>query len=462
MSSSSLSSHGARSALAANGATSGSADEVWTRRRFLKAVGLGLGAAGSGLTLDVLFGNGGAREALAGPPLGANEGVVVLLTHYGGNDGLNTVVPFTNDLYYRQRGSLAVQPGAVLALDNVHGLHSALPTLHGLWTSGRLAVVHGVGYPNPDLSHFVSMAIWMKGSAIGGPPTNGWVGRWLDGVPADMADLAAVTIDSSVSVRMQGRQRRGIGVSPWGDLFGAGTTAPDTRLYAGIEAMVGTSGRGALHDAFASAMATQLRVARQVAPALEPDPTGDDLVRRMTIAARLINADVGVRFLDVPQDGFDHHDNQPSRHPTLLGEFDEAISVFFATLDPALRSRVIIVTASEFGRTPYANLSSGTDHGTANVQFVIGEQVRGGHYGEPPSLALENQWGRLLHTVDFRSVFATVLDQWMYADSGEILEGRFESLGFLRAGPGHSTRPPLPLNGAGDSVGLQRAVRLGR
>lgn len=434
--------------------------EGWTRRSFLRALGMGGTAALLGGGLHELLAGGAVRDAFAGPALGSNEGVLLLLTHYGGNDGLNTVVPYTNNRYFSQRGQLAIPANQVLPLDGVHGLHPNLPYLKSLWDVGNVALVHGVGYPNPDLSHFTSMATWMRGSLTPGVPSNGWIGRWLDTVSPELAEMGAATIDSSVPLHMVGRTRRGLGISPYGDLFGADTEPEQLRMYQALMAMNAPAGRGAWHDMYTASLASHLRMAAQLGPALSGVPDGSELVRKMTIAARVINADVGLRVLDVPHGGYDTHDNQPGRHGDLLAEFDAALQAFFATLEPRFRNRVAIVTLSEFGRTPYANESSGTDHGTANVQMVIGDLVHGGHYGTPPSLAVNDQWERLVFTLDFRSLLGSVMEEWMAADAPTIMEGNgFERLGLFGGAPGATV---TAVNQPADADGLRPAQRLRR
>ncbi len=415
----------------------------WTRRRFLQAVGMGVvgGMAVGSFASDVLGFD--PREVWAATPIGFNEGVLVNIVFYGGNDGLNTVVPYTNGIYYDKRPGVAIQPGSVLPLDGTFGLHPNLPYLKALWDAGWLGIVHGVGYPNPDLSHFTSMAVWMNGSLAGGPATSGWAGRWLDGQPAASAELAAATIGYSVPLHLQGVARRGLGIPQDGGLFGASTNAHDQLLYSGMKNYSAASGgRGQWHDAFASVLKTQLNVATDVAPVFATTPGGSEFVRKMTVAARLINANLGFRILDLGLDGFDNHDGEPPDHGARMADFDAGLSAFYATLAPYWRNRVTIATMSEFGRTVDSNDSQGTDHGTANVQFVIGQQIRGGHYGAAPSLALPNRWDRLAHTVDFRSTLGTLLDGWLGAGSAAVLNGPYENLGFFLAGPGDP--PPNP------------------
>jgi uncharacterized protein (DUF1501 family) len=420
----------------------------WTRRKFLQAVGGGVlgGAALDAFGDQLGFGRLGfdASHAFAvASPVAAREGIVVNIVLYGGNDGLNTVIPYTNSTYYGIRGpsngNVAIPAGQVLPLDGTFGLHPSLTYTKRLWDAGQLAIVHGVGYPNPDLSHFTSMAIWMNARFGGGAPSTGWIGRWLDGQPAVDADLRAATIGSSVPLHLLGAVRRAVAVpADGGNMFGTGTDPADTRMFNGLRALSASSaGRGQWHDMYAGVLKTQLQLAVDVAPIYSPAPSGEDFAKKMTVAARLINANLGFRVLDLGLDSFDNHDNEPLKHAALLTQLDTGLSAFFATLDPGFYNRVTIVTMSEFGRTPYSNESAGTDHGTANVQFVIGPNVKGGHYGQPASFAtITNQWARFNMTTDFRSVLGTVIDGWMGGGGSTILNGAFENLGFFRTGPG--------------------------
>ena len=421
----------------------------WTRRGFLQAVGMG---AFAGVTFngfaDVLGFE--VPDAWAATPIGPTEGVLVNIVLFGGNDGLNTVVPFTNGLYYDRRGAIAIQPSAVLALDGTFGLHPNLAYLKELWDLGWVGIVHGVGYPTPDLSHFTSMATWMNGRFGGGAPTSGWAGRWLDGQPSATAEMAVATIGWSVPLHLQGVSRRGLGIPPNGDLFGAGTASYEQRLYGGLKNYSSASaGRGQWHDMYATVLKTQLTVATEVSPIFAPSPTGAEFVRKMTVAARLINANLGFRIVDLGLDSFDTHDGQPGDQADLLADLNAGLAAFYGTLDPYWRNRVTLQTMSEFGRTVYGNESQGTDHGTASVQFVIGQLVKGGHYGSAPSLALPNPWDRLPHTVDFRNVFGSVIDGWLGGGASTILNGSFENLNFFHGSPGS----PAPSTGLPSIVG---------
>ena len=312
----------------------------------------------------------------------------------------------------------------MLPIDSTIGLAPQLPYLKGLYDQGRVAIVRGVGTNPPDLSHFSSMASVMAGRFGGGAPTSGWLGRWLDGQPAS-ANLAVVTTDTSVPLHLVGATRKAAGVSVKGAMFGTAATDADRRMYTVMRSMSRSSaGRGALHDAFAASVRAQLDVAAEVAPVFAtPIPDGGELVGKMTAAARLINANIGVRVVDVGRGDFDTHHNQPYRLNVLLTELDAALAAFYATLSPELASKVVITTMSEFGRTLEANGSSGTDHGSAASHFVIGHRVKGGLHGTMPSFTSLDRTGRLISSVDFRSIYGTVLDGWLGGGGADVLGG---------------------------------------
>ncbi|MEY4174038.1 MAG: hypothetical protein RI900_1203, partial [Actinomycetota bacterium] len=433
------------------------------RRRFLQLLGLGVGAGAALGGLDGLLPGGALGDLAAGgeawaAPVGANDGIVVLVGMFGGSDGLNTVVPFDNADYLAQHGALALAAGQLLPLGAHVGLHPSLPFVKSLYDRGDVAVVQGVGYPDPDLSHFSSMATWMHGRSGSGAPTSGWLGRWMDGLPSrDL--LRAATVGGGVPLHLVGEQTRGIAVPPWGMGFGGESSAEAQRGYAAVRRFsAAASGRGAWHDSVAAAMRDVIDVGQQVGPVFRRDLPGDDLVRKMTVAARLVNADLGLRVIDTGFDGFDTHSGQPTRLAALLTEFDDALRAFFTTLDDRFRSRVTVMTYSEFGRTSWANDSAGTDHGTANNHFVIGAGVKGGLYGAQPSLAGVQRWDRVGFHVDFRSLYATVLDGWMGGGSSTVLGATYPNLGLFDTLPGAgAVTGAVPATVLGDWVGINPA-----
>jgi uncharacterized protein (DUF1501 family) len=419
-----------------------------SRRRFLQLVGIG---AGVGVALDAVerslprwMSPGSVGEALAATPLGGPDDVLVVVGMHGGNDGMNMVVPYADPVYATYRGGVAVPANSVLALDGNVGLHPNLAYLKSLWDSGTLAVVQGLGYPNPDLSHFNSMAVWMSGRA-GAPPSTGWLGRWLDLAGSAAGQFGVVTVGSSLPLHLIGASRRGISIPEDGFGFGgvqgdAARQAQDARLYAGVTAFSSTSaGRGTWHDAIAAVERAQIDVAHQVSPAFQGTLPPERLASKLTVAARLINAGIGIRVLDVPHlSDFDHHSGEPAEHADRMAELDAGLAAFFAALDPGKVGKVTVMTFSEFGRTPWANDSAGTDHGTAAPHLVLGARVKGGIYGDHPPLVtaggqLLARWERLEHTVDYRSYYATMLDGVLGGGADTVLGGSFDRLDLFRA-----------------------------
>ncbi|HAP76717.1 MAG TPA: hypothetical protein DCR14_11595 [Acidimicrobiaceae bacterium] len=429
------------------------------RRRFLQLMGYGVGAGalagGLGEVVAPELLGDRLREAYAATPIGANDGIIVLVGFDGGIDGLNTVVPYTNGQYYTQHGSLAIPANQVLALNGTVGLHPSLSYLKTLYDRGEVAVVQGVGYPNPDLSHFTSMALWMYGKAGSAMPNSGWVGRWLDGLGG--ADIfRACTVGGSLPLTMVGENTRGIAIPPWGVGFGGDTGEHDLLMYEAMKDFsAAPSGRGQWHDTVATTLSGVIDVGQEVAPVFDRDIDADGLVQRMTVAARLINADLGLRVIDTAYGGFDTHSSQPQLFSELLGEFDAGLRAFFTALDDRFRSRVTIMTYSEFGRTSWSNDSDGTDHGTSANHFIIGSAVQGGLYGQQPSLAGLDRWDRMPFHVDFRSMYATVLDNWMGGGSSTVLGGSFPNLGFFKQAPGVGVASgSVPASALGDFVGV--------
>lgn len=414
------------------------------RRRFLQMMGYGVGAGalmgGLGETIGADLLPGRLREAFATTPVGDHEGILVLLGQVGGSDGLNVVVPYTNSLYYQQHGGIAIPAGVVLPLSEQVGLHPNLPYLKSLYDAGQVAVMQGVGYQNPDLSHFTSMALWMYGKAGNGAPNTGWVGRWLDGLNGD-DPFRAATVGQSLPLHLIGANKRGIAIPQWGVGFGGDPNDNAHRqqqwMYAGMRNFASASaGRGPWQDSIATTVKGVIDVGQQVAPVFATALPDNAFVKKLTVVARLINADLGMRVIDTGQDGFDNHSSEPVELAEKMVDFDAALQAFFTTLLPQFRSRVTIMTYSEFGRTSWSNDSSGTDHGTTNNHFIIGPSVRGGLYGAQPSLAGLGRWDRMVSSVDFRSLYATVLDRWLGGGASTVLGANYEQFDVFRSPPG--------------------------
>lgn len=440
------------------------ADPAWTspgaagmsRRGFLEGA---LALAGAGIALPSWL-----ADEVGAAPLGPDDGILVVILLGGGNDGLNTVIPIDDGRYRDLRRGLAVADTAALRIGSGMALHPSLKHLHSEFRAGRLAIVQGAGTVEPDLSHFTSMATWMAGGPVKGVPT-GWLGRWLDGRPADHLD--GVVVDDQVPMHFVGSRNRGSAVPANLDgIFGTKPSSPGWHvLHEASRRFASTpTGLGALADLTASTQRTAIDFGRQVAPLYANGLPSGGLARRLGVAARIINAGFGTRVIGVSLGSFDHHANQGWQHEAKLRELDEGIQTFFATLDSRWAARTTVATFSEFGRRPEANGSSGTDHGTASVMFLAGAAVNGGLHGQQPSLSDLDRHGNLKVNVDFRSVYATVLDRWLGADSGQILGGRFETLPLFRATPSGAPGSGLPatavlprLAGA-DRVGTAVAV----
>jgi hypothetical protein len=258
---------------------------------------------------------------------------------------------------------------------------------------------------------------------------------------------------------MIGSKTRGISVPEWGGGFGSGGRDSDKFMFTALRSLAAApSGRGPWNDAVASTVRGMIDVGQTVGPMFERPLPDDSLEKKMTVAARLINADIGLRVLDTGFDGFDTHSGQPQDLADLMAQFDRSLKAFFTALDDRFRSRVTIMTYSEFGRTSYSNDSAGTDHGTVNNHFVIGQGVKGGLYGHQPSLAGLDRWDRMVHHVDFRSMYASVLDGWMGGGSSTVLGATYPNLGLFAHGPGAGVASGVvPPTVVGDYVSLATA-----
>ncbi|MCL7459059.1 DUF1501 domain-containing protein [Micromonospora echinofusca] len=406
--------------------------DALTRRRFLLASGV---VGGSAIAAGV--GGLGLAELLrTASDASASEDhrkarKLVVVTLYGGNDGLNTVVPYADPAYYAARPELAYEPDRVLRIDDSLGFNPVMKGLSRLWSGQRLAVVLGAGYPKPDRSHFRSMDIWQTASPSG-PATSGWIGRWLDGIKA--APEAAVSFEPMLPPLLVGETRTGACVSIGGLKLPPGVTTD----------MIGVLGRrepdeSEMQARAADAYANLIKIdqlirdaegvdARADVPA-EPDiaATGTGganiLSEQLSRVAQCVEAGVPTRVYSVSLGGFDTHAAERPGHELLLRQLDQALTSFAGRLaQTEAGQRVSVVVYSEFGRRVRANASDGTDHGTAGPVFVLGPQVAGGLYGEQPSLT-DLDDGDLKATTDFRDVFGTLLASVLDADPARYLGG---------------------------------------
>ena len=391
------------------------------RRRFLIA-GAGVGAAGL-LSGAVAVSWPDLLRAAQDRPLPADAGVLVIVTLYGGNDGINTLIPYADNAYHDARPELAYAPGDVLQLDQQLGLNPAMKGLAQLWNQRQLAIVRGVGYPQPDHSHFRSMDIWQTASPAEPVPT-GWIGRWLDATGDD--PLRAVNIGPVLPPLAVGAKRTAAALSTAGapgkaQKFDTITTA------LGNDDPNDTPAMAAVCKAYVAAHTTNTAFA-SVKPSTEEH---NSLATQLGMVAGAVQARVPTRAYTVQLGGFDTHANERETQQRLLQTFDEAVTGFLQQMagDPYGRN-VVLMAYSEFGRRVAANASEGTDHGTASPVFVAGPPVKGGFYGEEPSLANLDH-GDLKFTTDFRDIYYELLSRTIGTDPAPSVGTGRTSLGFL-------------------------------
>ena len=401
-----------------------------SRRQFLISSGVvggvALAAGATGISMHDV------TKAGKQTPLAVGTKIIVLVTMYGGNDGLNTVIPYTDAAYYAGRPELAYAQADVLPLADDLGLNASMVGFKKLYDAGRLAVVRGVGYPNPDRSHFRSMSIWQTGSPDS-PQVTGWLGRWLDANGAD--PLLAINVGPVLPPMLAGQKCAGAALPSAG-----GVALPDGRYGSGLRALDAVSGESAeLIQRVAQSGTDLFRVAATFGPALAVSdtttpvtPAGNVLAGQLDVVARCIAANAPTRVYSVQLGGFDTHADEKGRQSALLGQLDAAVSGFLTNVGAGSHgSDVVVALYSEFGRRVAANGSQGTDHGTASNVFVAGVGVKGGMYGDQPSLT-DLTMDDLKYNVDFRSVYATLLEGALGADAGQVLgSGTFPRLAFL-------------------------------
>ncbi|MEY2481087.1 MAG: hypothetical protein QOI04_2014 [Verrucomicrobiota bacterium] len=429
-----------------------------TRRQFLRTSMLGAAAS---WTLPVFLEKTFfALDAMAADALTQKDGtILVVLQMAGGNDGLNMVVPFADDAYHRARPRLALPADKVLKIDNYAGLNGKLTGFKSLFDEGHLAIVQGVGYPNPNRSHFRSTEIWQTASDADRNEAEGWLGRYFDSCCAGADPTVGVAIGGEMPQAFAAKTPTGVSFSrPEQFRFrssepaqgkmsseeffyrqlnqGAGedeSEAPATD-GASIGAIAGKtkSDLSAVDFLQRTALDAQLSSDKILAIARKykstvPYPNGQ-LASSLNMIARMIAGGLPTRVYYASQGGFDTHAGQMNAHERLMGELNDAIAAFVADLKQQGNfERVLLLTFSEFGRRVQENANGGTDHGAAAPMFVLGGKVKPGLFGKYPSLT-ELDHGDLKFNTDFRSVYGTVLDQWLKAPSEKVLGRKFPAL----------------------------------
>jgi uncharacterized protein (DUF1501 family) len=407
-----------------------------TRREFLKHFGtaslVSLGAMPPGFL----------ARAAAATEAAKDERILVLVQMAGGNDGLNTVVPFSREEYYKVRPGIAIDRGAVLKLNDELGLHPAMTGFKKMFDEGWLNIVQGVGYPNPDRSHFRSMDIWQSAKPEKDDVSSGWLGRALDstveqhvgkvpGLALGTDKLPLSLVASKINVPTV-RDVKGYQLQ-----LGPGS---ESMRKAHRQALDRIASRAAPTGSDLDFLRRTARTAwssaeklKQISASYQPTTPypGNTLGQKLRTVAEIISGDLGTRMFFVNLDGFDTHSQQANAHQALLAELSSAISAFIGDLKGhGLADRVLVATFSEFGRRVAENGSLGTDHGAASQMFIVSPKCKGGIFGEHPSLTDLDDGDLKFHT-DFRSVYATLLDRWLNIPSQPVLGGAFRPVEFV-------------------------------
>ncbi len=396
-----------------------------SRRDFIKSAALfsALGVAPQFLTRTVE----GAAQAIGGFK---DDRVLVVVQLGGGNDGLNTLVPYGDDNYHRSRPRIGLKKEGIVPIDDHVGLNAHMTELMRLYDSGNLAIVQGVGYPNPDRSHFRSMEIWHTASDSEEFLGAGWIGRYFDhNCSGSARPQAGVAIGKERPQAFDGD--RGFGVAfedpnRFGWEPGAGADTKETFARVNRPAGNGEHTLDFLRHVTSSAILSSEEVGRAADSAgIQIPRRGRQPLHELDVVAGLIRGGLQTRVYYVSMSGFDTHANQFDQHNRLLEGVATSISQFQATLRrDGTAARVVTMVFSEFGRRVRENGSGGTDHGTAAPMFLLGDGVRPGLHGQAPSLS-DLDGGDLKHTVDFRGVYAGVLERWLGVDPLPILGQSF-------------------------------------
>jgi uncharacterized protein (DUF1501 family) len=434
---------------------------IQTRREFLRRSIFFLATSCSApffLTRTVLaLDSARANAGTASLPGMSDDRILIVVQMGGGNDGLNTVVPYAMDEYYRVRNTIGISKDKVLKLNDTIALHPNLAKLKGLYDDGRMAIVQAVGYPNPDRSHFRSMEIWHTADPQSKTVAYGWLGRYLDNACPGCDPLAnrinpmgAIGLNGYQPVALKSQRGLGIAIDNNPDSFRWTPLAEEARdakesaatfekLNHVVAASLDNPEIARLDFLSRVAMNAELssdrirEIMKKHKPAATKTYPNTNLGRQLQTVSELISGGLDTRVYYVSMGGFDTHANEVGPHDKLMTELSEGIDAFYADLDrQGNADRVLTMTFSEFGRRVAQNASDGTDHGTAAPMFLFGSCIKPGIYGTHPDLEPDKlDHGDLRFATDFRSVYATVLENWLGAKSAPILGQEFDKLKFV-------------------------------
>ena len=434
-----------------------------TRREFLRSTMLGASSAWTiPMFVERTFAqlHTEAKDLAVQATTGKDDTILVVVQLAGGNDGLNTLIPYADDAYHKARPQLAKKEKEIIRLSDHVGLNAAMPFLGSLYKEGGLGIVQGVGYPNPNRSHFVSTSIWETGDTNNRSAT-GWLGRYFDNACPGADPTVGMSFNKTQPESFGALKNPGVCLSSpelyrW--IHSGGERALAEEFFAELNqqggedepisgasiAMPAGGRHGGIHGetnlAFLERVALDARVSsakileRAAKHKTNIPYDGTPLARNLNLVARMIAGGMPTRVYYVSHGGFDTHNQQANTHDRLLGQLDSGLKSFFADLkEQGNDKRVVLMTFSEFGRRVAENASAGTDHGKASCLFVAGAGVSGGLYGKHPSLT-ELSEGDITHSVDFRSVYASLLTDWLRASNLKaILGANYSKLGLIRA-----------------------------
>lgn len=417
-----------------------------TRRAFLKTSLAGGSLVSMGLTVPTFLSRTASAAPAADKP-GGNQNILVVVQLTGGNDGINTVVPYADPDYAKLRPTLKLPTAQLKKVNDQLGLHPSLSGLAALLEDQALCIVQGVGYPNPDQSHFRSMDIWQS-ATVAKEFTEGWIGKSLKkvtGTPCfhlssqnEIAPLAlsgaparvpSITSLADFQLQMQAesaaekRAQKSV-------IEGAAGAKTDSGKPNGAPNLLDFVRRTAVNTYDSSKRLQE--IAKNYQPKVPYPQTA--LANKLKLAAQLVDADLGARIFYVSIDGFDTHANQLDAHANLLRQVSDAMTAFYRDLSArGHQDRILMMTFSEFGRRPYENGSKGTDHGAAAPMLLVGNKLKAGPLGKHPSLTEKVVMGNLVHSLDFRQVYAAILDKWLGLKSEEVLGQKFEAVEIFKS-----------------------------
>jgi uncharacterized protein (DUF1501 family) len=410
---------------------------MFTRRQFLLRTLQGSSLLAVGSVVPQFLVNT-ARAAASG-----KDSVLVVVEMTGGNDGLNTVIPYADDLYQKARPTLRFTKQQVVRVDDQIGLHPAMRSFEQLLKQSSLAIVQGVGYPNPDRSHFESMDIWQSGDVKRSTST-GWIGRSVNDLQDKNGNVPVMQVGPNrLPLALQGAPGGVVSINnqmPYKLDFGTSDAGRQKARRKVMEDLANEpkTDNDLLQFVQRRELQTystldRLQEVLQSTGQMGRDFGASNLQQKMSLIARLIDKGFGTRVFYVAIDGFDTHSGQGEAHQRLLRELADAITGLFNDLkNSGNDKRTVVMTFSEFGRRVNENGSRGTDHGSGSCLFVAGPAVKGGLVGKHPSLSDLDSGDLRFHT-DFRRVYATLLDQWLGVDSNIVLGGKLPHLELLKA-----------------------------